>query len=99
MPAVIAVATGVPRGFRQRIRDHREAAIARVLAEASRPLTAGEIGRRVGMSGHEVGRLLRVHIGTGAVTARRESSCGARCMVYELPESVRMAVIADVMQV
>lgn len=99
MPVFLPVTTGIPRGFRQRIRDCREAAIVRVLVNARRPLTAGEIGECVGLSGHEVGRLLRVHIGTGAVTARRSSSCGGRCMTYELPEAVRAAVAAEVMQI
>lgn len=96
MPQIIVPTTGIPRGFRQRIRDCREAAIVRVLLHAVRPMTAEEIGKQIGLSGNEVGRLLRVHIGTGAVIARRERSCGGRRMQYELPDSVKSAVAAEV---
>ena len=62
MPSYVGLTTtGIPRGFRVRIRDCREAAIVGVLVAAQQPMTAGEIGSSIGMSGHEVGRRLRVH--------------------------------------
>ena len=88
----------IPKGFRRRIRsDCRELAIVRVLLQANTPLTAGDIGKQIGLTANDVSSLLQVHVGTGAVLATKmEVPSGYRQHLYELAPCVRAAVAAEV---